>query len=139
MLRFDLPPVYSNVARAQAFFTFIVCVAVYFGYGWASSFLVIMGFVRGFLSARKCPSHLALERIFLRFGIAGKKENAGAKMFADKLLFVGSSLMFVFWLTGSSLIVVPAIVLSVFAIADAVFGFCAGCWAYTLWHTRFSR
>ena len=62
-----------------------------------------------------------------------KKVNAGAKMFADKLVAIAGAVMLGTWLAGSSIGMIPAAALLVFSFIDLTIGFCAACWAYTLW------
>ncbi|NLD70362.1 MAG: DUF4395 domain-containing protein [Limnobacter sp.] len=135
MLRFDVPPVYSNVARADAFVTFVLSVAALaFGLPWLFVILAAAGFVRGFFGHSHCPVHRLHRALLEARGWAGKKENAGPKMFAAKLLFVASAASVVLWLLGSPMWQVPAAVLAVFSFAEWAFSFCAACWAYTLWY-----
>ena len=88
MLRFDIPPVNANVARLEAFITFTFCLIALLGFPYLLPVLALMGFVRGFFGHYKCPSHRLFTTIMTAMNIAGKKENAGAKMFANKLLFI---------------------------------------------------
>ncbi len=134
MLRFDVPPVHANAARADAVVTFVVCVAALaFGLPWLMVILVVAGFIRGFIRHGRCPIHLANLGWLGKRGRAGKLENAGAKMFAAKLLFLASAVAVVLWLAGSTLWKIPVLVLVVFSFAESALDFCAGCWAYTLW------
>jgi hypothetical protein len=135
MLRFDVPPVHANATRADAVVTFAIClVALAFGLPWLMAITTVAGFLRGFLGHAHCPMHRASLALLQRFDMAGKKENAGAKMFAAKLLFIASAVSLVLWLAGSPLWQVPVAVLVVFSFAEWAFSFCAGCWAYTLWY-----
>lgn len=135
MLRFDVPSVHANVVRADAVVTFAVCVAaLVFGLPWLMVILVVAGFIRGFLRHGHCPIHQANLALLTKRGKAGKLENAGAKMFAAKLLFIASAASVVLWLAGSALWQVPVLVLVAFSFAEWALNFCAGCWAYTLWY-----
>ncbi len=135
MLRFDVPPVWSNATRADAAFTFVASVAALaFDLPWLMAILAVQGFVRGFVGHTRCPMHRAVSSLLQARGRAGKQENAGAKMFAAKLLFVASSASVALWLAGSTLWQLPAAVLVVFSFAESVFSFCAACWAYTFWY-----
>ena len=135
MLRFDVPPVWSNATRADAVFTFVVSVAALaFALPWLMAILAVQGFIRGFIGHTRCPMHRAVSAVLEARGWGGKKENAGAKMFAAKLLFIASAVSVALWLAGSTLWQIPTAVLVVFSFADWAFSFCAGCWAYTLWY-----
>lgn len=135
MLRFDVPPVHANAIRLDAVITFLVCIAALaFRLPWLMLLLVIAGFVRGFIGHYRCPIHRSSLWLVQRIGKAGPKENAGAKMFAAKILFVASAVSVVLWLAGSVLWMVPAAVLAVFSFVEWAFSFCAACWAYTLWY-----
>lgn len=137
MLRFDLPPVWSRVTRVEAFVSFVVCAAALVVTPWLMLIPVVQGFVRGVLGHYKCPMHWALARLFESRGWGGAKENPGAKMFANKLLFVASSAAIVLYLMGSSLWVIPCTVLLVFTALEWAFSFCAACWVYGWWYSKF--
>lgn len=128
MLRFDIAPVCSNAYRIQAAVTLAVSALYFFTpYKWVAVVLALGGLLRGFVSPHKCPSYLAFS------GLA-KPINAGAKMFADKLVAIAGSVMLASWLLGSDIGNIPAAVLMLFAAIDLVSGFCAACWAYGLWY-----
>jgi hypothetical protein len=57
-------------------------------------------------------------------------QNAGSKMFADKIAAIAGTAMFVTWLLGSSIGMIPAWAILIFAFIDLATGFCAACWAY---------
>lgn len=134
MLRFDLPPVCSNAYRVQAAITFIVSAAYLFTpYRWLAVLLALGGLIRGFWSPHRCPSMLAFAAATKRLGWA-KPVNAGAKMFADKLVAIAGSVMLGTWLAGSNLGEIPAYALLTFSLIDLITGFCAACWAYGLWY-----
>lgn len=137
MLRFDVPQVWSNVIRFEAMLTTLVCVLALFVSPWLMALLVLQGAVRGFIGHHRCPSHLLWKALLARFGRAGRKEDAGAKMFASKLLFVASSASLGLYVAGSELWVVPSIALIAFATAEWAFSFCAACWVYGAWYRRF--
>ncbi|HRQ57271.1 MAG TPA: DUF4395 family protein [Azoarcus taiwanensis] len=134
MLRFDIAPVCSNAYRFQAAVTLAVS-AIYFftPYKWVAVILMFGGLLRGFVSPHKCPSYKLFSAITKRVGVA-KPVNAGAKMFADKLVAIMGTIMLVTWLMGSGIGSIPAVALMVFATIDLVSGFCAACWAYTMWY-----
>ncbi|SFN33394.1 protein of unknown function [Formivibrio citricus] len=135
MLRFDVPPIWSNAARLDALTTFTVCLlALLLGMPYLLPLLIVHGLVRGFVGHMRCPSHRLYARILEKLGKTGHKENAGAKMFANKLLFIASTVATLLWISGSGMWIVPASVLLVFSFMEAAFSFCAACWAYTLWY-----
>ena len=135
MLRFDVPQVHANAIRLDAVITFLVSIAALgFDLPWLMLLLVVAGFVRGFIGHYRCPIHLSSLWLMQRLDRAVQKENAGAKMFAAKILFVASAISVVLWLAGSSLWMAPAAVLAVFSFLEWAFSFCAACWAYTLWY-----
>ncbi|MBX3665730.1 MAG: DUF4395 family protein, partial [Burkholderiales bacterium] len=115
MLRFDVPQVWSNVTRWEAFITFVVCAVALAGFPWVMLLLVVQGFVRGFFGHHRCPSHLLWKKVAEARQWGGKKENAGAKMFANKVLFVVSTIAIVLYLSGSGLWMVPATALLLFS------------------------
>jgi hypothetical protein len=137
MLRFDVPQVWSNVIRWEAFVTFVVCWIALLMWPWLLGLLVLQGLVRGFIGHYRCPSHLLWKRLFEALGVAGKKENAGAKMFANKILFIASAAGLGLYLAGSTLWVVPCIALIVFSTLEWALSFCAACWAYGVWYQKF--
>ncbi|MCW5576871.1 MAG: DUF4395 family protein [Burkholderiales bacterium] len=137
MLRFDVPQVWSNVTRWEAFITFVVCAVALAGFPWAMLLLVVQGFVRGFFGHHRCPSHLLWKKVAETRQWGGKKENAGAKMFANKVLFVVSTIAIVLYLSGSGLWMVPATALLLFSTMEWAFSFCAACWAYGFWYQHF--
>src|SRR5690625_2148075 len=137
MLRFDLPPVWSRVTRIEAFISFLVCAASLVFTPWLMLILVVQGFVRGVLGHYKCPMHRLLAALLEARGLGGIKENPGAKMFANKLLFVASSVAVVLYILGSDLWIVPCSVLLVFTTLAWAFAFCAACWDYGAWYSKF--
>lgn len=130
MLRFDVPQVWSNVTRWEAFITFVVCALALAGFPWAMLLLVVQGFVRGFFGHHRCPAHLLWKKIAEAKQWGGKKENAGAKMFAGKILFVVSSIATILFVSGSPLWMVPTVALLVFSTLEWALSFCIACWAY---------
>jgi hypothetical protein len=137
MLRFDIPPVNANVARFEAFITFAVCVVALLGFPYLLPLLVAMGLVRGFFGHYRCPSHRLFSAVMNRMGIAGKKENAGAKMFANKILFIAAGIASVLFFTAHPFWVVPTTALIIFSSMEWMFSFCAACWAYGYWYKVF--
>ncbi|QAA92427.1 hypothetical protein CKA81_00110 [Pollutimonas thiosulfatoxidans] len=137
MLRFDLPPVWSRVTRAEAFVNFLICGAALLFSPWLMAILVVQGFVRGFLGHYKCPLHRALAWSFEAGNCAGRKENPGAKMFANKILFIASSVSVAAYAMDSELWMVPCIVLMVFTTLEWALSFCAACWVYGFWYSKF--
>jgi hypothetical protein len=137
MLRFDIPPVNSNVVRLEAFITFSFCLAALLGYPYLLPLLALMGLVRGFWGHYKCPSHRLFTKIMVRLNIAGKKENAGAKMFANKILFVAATIASILFYSGNSLWKVPATALVIFSTLEWLFSFCVACWVYGYWYKLF--
>jgi hypothetical protein len=138
MLRFDVPPVWSNVARFEALITFALCaIAVVSSTPWLLAIPAVQGLVRGFLGHPRDPLHRAWKRLFEARGWAGRKENAGAKMFANKILFFVSVAAIVIAAFGSTAWRIPAIVLGTFATLEWAFSFCAACWAYAAWYRVF--
>lgn len=137
MLRFDIPQVWSNVVRWEAFVTFAACLLALALSPWLMALLAVQGAVRGFAGHHRCPSHAFWKRLFLLAGWPGRKENAGAKMFANKLLFVASAVSLSLYLLGSPLWVVPCAALAVFSFMEWALSFCAACWVYGAWYRRF--
>lgn len=137
MLRFDIPQVWSNVIRVEALVTTAVCVLALFVSPWLMGLLVLQGAVRGFIGHHRCPSHLMWKAVLMRLEHPGKKENAGAKMFANKVLFLASSIALALHVAGSPLWVVPCAALIVFSTAEWALSFCAACWAYGAWYRMF--
>ena len=130
MLRFDIAPVCSNAYRLQATMSFAIAALYLFTpYQWVSLLLALGGFLRGFVSPHKCFSYLAFAGVTGKLGIA-KLQNAGSKMFADKIAGIAGTAMFVTWLLGSGVGVVPAYAILIFAFVYLATGFCAACWAY---------
>jgi hypothetical protein len=137
MLRFDVPPVWSNVIRWEAFLTFVICWLVLLFSPWLLLVTLAQGFVRGFIGHRYCPAHRLWKFIFERRAWGGKKENAGAKMFANKILFLASVVALALFLRGSALWQVPVIALILFSFLEWTISFCAGCWVYGIWYQKF--
>lgn len=137
MLRFDLPPVWSHVARWEAFLTFCISGLSLLFTPWLMAILAVQGLVRGFWGHYRCPSHRIWAGLFESRGWGGKRENAGAKMFANKVLFVASTVSVVAYALGSDIWRVPCMVLMVFSTLEWAFSFCAACSAYGLWYRVF--
>lgn len=135
MLRFDVPPVHANAVRVDAIVTFVTSIAALaFELPWLMAILVVAGLVRGFIGHYRCPIHRSSLWLTQAIGAPGPKENAGAKMFAAKILLLAAAVAIALWLGGSSLWKVPVAVLAVFSFLEWAFSFCAACWAYTLWY-----
>ena len=64
-------------------------------------------------------------------------ENAGAKMFANKILLLASAVGLGLFLAGNPLWQVPTIALIIFSFLEWAFKFCAACWVYAFWYQRF--
>ncbi len=130
MLRFDIAPVCSNAYRFQATMSFaIAAIYLFTPYQWVSIFLAVGGFIRGFITPHKCLSYKLFAGMTQKMGIQ-KMQNAGSKMFADKIAGVAGTAMFVTWLMGSSIGIIPGYAILIFAFIDLATGFCAACWAY---------
>lgn len=137
MLRFDLPRVWSHVTRVEAFVSFLVCVAALLWTPWLMLILVAQGFIRGVFGHYKCPMHKVLAWSLEQKNWGGKKENPGAKMFANKILFFVSAISVLLYVSGSELWVVPCVMLAVFTTLEWALSFCAACWAYGFWYSKF--
>jgi len=137
MLRFDVPPVSANVIRLEAFITFVFCAIALLGFPYLLPVLAFMGLVRGFFGHYKCPSHRLFTYAMQSGNIAGKKENAGAKMFANKILFIAATVASILYFTGNSLWVIPTTALVIFSSLEWAFSFCAACWVYGFWYKLF--
>jgi len=130
MLRFDIAPVCSNAYRFQAAMSFAIAALYLFTpYQWVSILLAFGGLMRGFVSPHKCMSYKLFAGITQKHGMP-KMQNAGSKMFADKIAGIAGTAMFLTWLMGSDVGVIPATAILIFAFIDLVTGFCAACWAY---------
>lgn len=137
MLRFDVPPVWSNVTRLEAFISFAVSVAALLFSPWLMLILAVQGFIRGFFGHYKCPMHHVGEKLLTSMNLAGKKENAGAKMFANKILFIAASVAVTAYALGSEIWMVPVTALIIFTTLEWAFSFCAACWVYGAWYSKF--
>lgn len=134
MLRFDIPWVDSNADRFQAALTFAIsAVYLFTPHGWMAVVLAIGGLLRGFVSPHGCPSYLGFAAITRRIG-RQKMVNAGAKMFADKVVAIAGAVMFATWLGGSPIGDIPAVALLVCSFIDLTTSFCVACWAYAMWY-----
>ncbi|TVQ41289.1 MAG: DUF4395 domain-containing protein [Wenzhouxiangella sp.] len=137
MLRFDVPSVPANVIRFEAFITFVVCWLALFVTPWLLALLAVQGLVRGFIGHHRCPSHLVWKKALSSRGWQGPMENAGAKMFANKILLLASGAGLALFIANSGLWIVPTIALIIFSFMEWAFKFCAACWVYALWYQRF--
>lgn len=134
MLRFDIPAVCANAYRLQAAMSFsIAALYLFTPYRWVSLLLVLGGLLRGFVSPHRCLSYRLFAGITGKLGLS-KLQNAGSKMFADKIAFIAGSVMAGSWLLGSEIGTIPATAILIFALLDLLTGFCAACWAYGLWY-----
>ena len=134
MLRFDIAPICSSAYRFQAAMSFAIAALYLFTpYKWVSLLLAFGGLLRGFVSPHKCASYKLFSRLTDKLGVA-KMQNAGSKMFADKVVAIAGTVMFVSWMLDSGIGMIPATAILIFALIDLVTGFCAACWAYGLWY-----
>lgn len=137
MLRFDVPPVWSNVTRWEAFLSFVFTLLALAYSPWFMIVPLVQGLIRGFLGHYRCPAHKLWAVLFEKFQWGGRKENAGAKMFANKLLFIASTVAVIAYALGSDIWKIPTIVLAVFTTLEWAISFCAACWVYGAWYRRF--
>ena len=134
MLRFDIAPVCANAYRFQAFMSFsIAALYLFTPYQWVAVFLAAGGLLRGFISPHKCLSYKLFAQLTGKLGIQ-KLQNAGSKMFADKIAGIAGTAMLVSWLLGAEVGVIPATAILIFAFIDLATGFCAACWAYAAYY-----
>lgn len=134
MLRFDIPPICANAYRIQALVSFIVAAVYLFTpYQGVALVLALGGFIRGFISPHKCLSYRLFAALTGKSGIA-KLQNAGSKMFADKVVSLAGIAMTLSWLLDASFGVIPGTAILIFACIDLLTGFCAACWAYGAWY-----
>ena len=137
MLRFDVPAVWSNVVRWEAFMTCVLSAVALLWTPWVMVVPMVQGLVRGFWGHYRCPSHRMWAAWFEARGWGGRKENAGAKMFANKLLMAASAVAVAAYAAGSEIWRIPCTVLLVFATLEWAFSFCAACWVYGWWYRIF--
>jgi hypothetical protein len=137
MLRFDVPPVWSHVIRWEAFLNFVFCLLAMWISPWVMLVPAAQGLVRGFFGHARCPAHRLWKSIAEARGWGGKKENAGAKMFANKILFIASLAALGLAASGLEFWKVPVSLLLVFTFLEFAFAFCAACWVYGAWYKRF--
>jgi len=104
---------------------------------WLMIILAVQGLVRGFLGHYKCPSHRLWARIAENNSLGGKKENAGAKMFANKILLLASVVAVVTYSLGLDMWPIPIYALIIFSTLEWAASFCAACWAYGFWYSIF--
>lgn len=134
MLRFDIPPICANAYRIQALVSFIVAAVYLFTpYQWVSLMLALGGFIRGFISPHQCLSYRLFSGLTGKFGIR-KLQNAGSKMFADKVVSLAGIAMTLSWVLDAGFGVIPGTAILIFACIDLLTGFCAACWAYGAWY-----
>ena len=137
MLRFDVPPVWSNVTRLEAFISFCVCILAFTISPWFMVIPLVQGFIRGFVGHYKCPAHRIGASLAEKYNWGGNKENAGAKMFANKILFVAATVAVLSSALGGNLWQVPVTALLIFTTLEWAFSFCAACWVYGTWYKHF--
>lgn len=137
MLRFDVPPVYSNVIRVEEFVTTVFSAIALAGFPYLMPVLAVMGLVRGLIGHQKCPSHRMITKFMVGMNKAGHKENAGAKMFANKILLIASFAASILFFMGNPLWMVPTTALLIFSTLEWAFSFCAACWVYGFWYKLF--
>ena len=99
--------------------------------------LVVQAFVKGFFGHYKCPSHLLWKRLFDVYVWTGAMVNAGAKMFAAKILLIASSVSLGLFLADSEFWKIQCMILIVFSFLEWALSFCAACWVYGLWYRFF--
>ncbi len=136
MLRFDQPQVGTHVARWEALLNGAACAAALLWSPWIMVIPAVQGLIRGFWGHRRCPLHRIWQSVFEARGWAGRPEDAGPKMFANKLLFVASAVALGLAAAGQTLWRVPCLVLQVFTTLEWALSFCAACWVYGLWYRR---
>jgi Domain of unknown function (DUF4395) len=135
MLRFDLPRIPAHVARFDAFVTFCIAgLALLLQQPWLMLPLAVVGLLRGFFGHMKDPLHRLGRAAFEARGWGGKLEDAGAKMFAAKILCIAATVSLGLFLAGSTVWQVPAGALVLFSLLEWAAGFCAGCWVYSTWY-----
>ncbi len=111
-----------------AFFLFVFMVSKI---KWVIFFLTGDFLIRGFLNGKKSPVSLLSKKIVSILKIKTVMVNAGPKKFAAKTGFFLSFIIAVLYLSCS----IPvadffAVLMIIFALLEACFGFCAGCLVY---------
>src|SRR5699024_9155232 len=104
---------------------------------WFMIILIVQGVVRGFMGQYRCPAHLLWAKIFEARNIGRKTENASAKMFANKILFIAYRFSVIAYARANTLRPIPVIALLIFTAMEWAFSFCAACWVYGLWYRLF--
>ena len=137
MLRFDLPRLPANVMRWEAFVTSALCVAAWLITPWLMVVPAMQGVIKGFIGHTKCPRRVMWSRLFTARGRQGKLEDAGANMFAAKILAIASSLALALFISGRTRWRAPVGALIVFSTLEWALSFCAACWVYGAWYQRF--
>lgn len=100
---------------------------------WIAAALAVDFFLRAFVTPRASPLALGVRLALRALRLRPKPTDAAPKRFAAGLGMVFSAGAFGLWLAGlSAAAVVVASVLAACATLEGVFGFCLGCFVYTL-------
>ena len=123
----------ENAARINAFLSaFSVVLFLATSYKFIIIFLAIDFFIRGFIDPLY-SFYSALSKSFLRkFNIRPKLIEGSPKIFAAKMGFVFSALIFLFAVLDFQIASrIAGVALIFFALLEGVFGFCIGCKIYS--------
>jgi hypothetical protein len=129
----------AAIPRLVAFFVAtIVVVTLLTGFYPLLLFLAIDFFIRGFLENRKSPLALCALLVYNLGRFESPMIDRAPKVFASKIGFALSSILFVAGLLSfSGLFVVLAVGLAVFAMLESLFAICVGCYIYTYLYLPF--
>ncbi|HEY3445877.1 MAG TPA: DUF4395 domain-containing protein [Myxococcales bacterium] len=100
---------------------------------WIAAILAVDFFLRAFVTPKVSPLALGVRSLLRALRVAPKPTDAAPKRFAAGLGMVFSTSALGLWLAGLPTgALVVASVLAACATLEGAFGFCLGCWVYTL-------
>ncbi|MGC4122193.1 MAG: DUF4395 domain-containing protein [Myxococcales bacterium] len=107
---------------------------------WIAALLAADFLVRAFVTPKVSPLAALVRSVLRTLKVAPKPTDAAPKRFAAGLGLVFSLTALVLWLGGlTTSAVIVASILAACATLEGVFGFCLGCWVYTLLKPLFAR
>lgn len=137
----DFITVNETQVRTTAFLVLLTASAwVLLGNIYAIAFLIPDFFLRAFNFGKYSPLNIASKFLVTHLTLPVKPIDQAPKRFAAKLgLLFAVSITALQLLQYKTAATTAAAVLIFFALLESVFGFCAGCYAYTFYRRLFSK
>jgi Domain of unknown function (DUF4395) len=137
----DFITVNETQVRSTAFLVLLIAMGwILFGTIFLLLFLIVDFFLRAFNYGKYSLLNMVSKFIITQLNLTAKPIDRAPKRFAAKIgLVFASGITVLQLLEYKTAAIVVAVILLFFALLESVFGFCAGCHAYTFYKKFFFR